>query len=127
MITLPSFNAARSCAVLISELPATLLRAPSKTFGGSRPYGASCDCAFVEVATVLISISTTSHANLCFCLLVIIDQLLFLRCKQSARLPSFAGFIESRGLAICWLACGTSLFKTLLSSARRRPCERRCR
>src|SRR5262249_36598271 len=38
-IALASSNAARSCAVLISELPATLLRTPSKTFGGSRPYG----------------------------------------------------------------------------------------
>src|SRR5262249_8169155 len=98
MIALPSFNAARSCAVLISELPATLLRTPSKTFGGSRPYGASCNCAFVEAATVLISTSTTSNANLRCCLFVI-DQLLFL----SARLPSFAGFIESRGLGIRWL------------------------
>ena len=104
MIALPSFNAARSCPVLISELPATLLKTPSKTFGGSRSYGASCDCAFVEAATVLISISTTSNANLRFCL-VVIDQLLFLRCKQSARLPSFAGFIEPRGLDICWLEC----------------------
>src|SRR6516225_2600760 len=98
MITLPSFNAARSCAVLISELPATLLRIPSKTFGGSRPYGASCDCTFVDAPTALINISTTSNANL-RCCLAVIDQLLFLRCKQSARLPSFAGFIESRGLA----------------------------
>src|SRR5262249_46868205 len=97
-IARPSFNAARSCAVLISELPATLLRTPSKTFGGSRPYGTSCDCAFVESATALISISTTSNANL-RCCLVVIDQLLFLRCKQSARLSSFAGFIESRGVA----------------------------
>src|SRR6516164_3114056 len=102
MIALASFKAARSCAVLISELPATLLRTPSKTFGGSRPYGASCDCALVEAATALINISTTSNANLPCCL-VVIDQLLFLRCKQSARLPSFAGFIDSRGLGICWL------------------------
>src|SRR5262249_16229785 len=59
----------------------------------------SCDCAFVEAATVLINTSTTSNANLPCCP-VVIDQL---RCKQSARLPSFAGFIESRGLGICWL------------------------
>src|SRR5262249_39603099 len=78
------------------------------------------------VATALINISTTSNANL-RCCLVVIDQLLFLRCKQSVRLPSFAGFIESRGLGICWLGCWSSLFKILLSSARRRPFERRCR
>src|SRR5262249_55401143 len=102
--TLPSFNAARSCAVPISELPATLFRTPSKTFGGSRPSGASCDCAFVEAATALINMSTTSNANRPCCP-VVIDQLLFLRCKQSARLPSIAGFIESRGLGICWLGC----------------------
>src|SRR5262249_60912432 len=84
-IALPSVNAARSSAVLISALPVTLLRTPSKTFGGSRPYGVSCDCAFVEAAAALINTSTTSNANPPCCPFVI-DQLLFLRCKQSARL-----------------------------------------
>src|SRR5438105_1155736 len=103
MIALPSFNAACSWAVLISELLATLLRTPSKTFGGPRPYGASCDCTFVEAATALINISTTSNANLTCCP-VVIDQLLFLRCKQSARLPSFAGY-RVPASAFCWLGC----------------------
>jgi len=61
--------------------------------------------AFGEEALFFeVPISTTSNANL-RCCLAVIDQLLFPRCKQSARLPSFAGFIESRGLGICWLGC----------------------
>ena len=100
-------EAARSCAVLISELPATLLRTPSKTFGGSRPYGASCDCAFVEAATALINISITSNAKLP-CFPVVIDQLL------SSVANSLRGFLHSQdssnpgsnpGSAFCWLGC----------------------
>src|SRR5215470_8533421 len=105
MIALPSFNSARSCAVLISELPATLLRTPSKTFGGWRPYGASCDCAFVEAATALINISTTSNANLPCCL-VVIDQLLFLH-LQTICATSFIRRIQSSPAA--WAFVGSDV------------------
>jgi hypothetical protein len=48
---------------------------PSKTVGGSRPYGASCDCALVKAATALISIIATTNPSLGCCLLI--DQLPF--------------------------------------------------
>jgi hypothetical protein len=42
---------------------------------GSRPYGASCDCALVKAATALISIIATTNPSLGCCLLI--DQLPF--------------------------------------------------
>jgi len=56
MMAVESVNAARSCVVLISELPAALLSTPSKTLGTSCAFGEGCDSALVEAATALINI-----------------------------------------------------------------------
>jgi hypothetical protein len=61
--------------VLISGLPATLPRTPSKTLAASRPYAEGCDCTFVEAAIALINIIPTINA-IPACRPVVIDQLL---------------------------------------------------
>src|SRR5262245_32766764 len=61
MIALDRVNAARSSAVLISGLPATLPRTPSKTLTASRPSADGCDCTFVEAAIALITIIPTAN------------------------------------------------------------------
>jgi hypothetical protein len=57
----PSVNAARSSAVLISGLAATLPRIPSKMLGASRPCAEGCGCTFVEAAIALITMSPTTN------------------------------------------------------------------
>src|SRR5215831_1894711 len=74
-IALPSFNAARNSAVLISGLPATLLRTPSKTFGASRPSADGCDCTFDQAAIAVINIIPRIN-TIPACRPVVIDQLL---------------------------------------------------
>src|SRR5262245_4492039 len=88
MIALDSVNAARSSAVLISGLPATLPRTPSKMLGTSRPYAEGCDCTFVEAAIALITIIPTTN-TMPARRPVVIDQLPFVRCKRPAKFPSF--------------------------------------
>jgi hypothetical protein len=87
MIALDSVNAARSSAVLISGLPATLPRTPSKMLGTSRPYAEGCDCTFVEAAIALITIIPTTN-TIPARRPVVIDQLPFVRSKRSAKFPS---------------------------------------
>jgi hypothetical protein len=64
MIAFELVNAARSCAVLISEVPAALLSTPSKTLGTSGPCGEGCDSTLVEAATALINIIPTTNTIL---------------------------------------------------------------
>ena len=85
MIALELLNAARSCAVLISELPATLLSTPSKTLGTSRACGEGCDSTLVEAATALVDITPTTNTILAS-RRVVIDQLLFVRVAMSSTL-----------------------------------------
>src|SRR5260370_27262987 len=61
MIAVEFVNAARSSAVLISGVPATLPRTPSKTLGASRPYAEGCDGTFVDKAIALINIIPTTN------------------------------------------------------------------
>jgi hypothetical protein len=78
-------------AVLISGLPATLPRIPSKMLGASRPCAEGCGCTFVEAAIALIAMSPTTN-TIPACRPLVIDQSIcpcrddeiVCRCKPSA-------------------------------------------
>src|SRR5262249_23981649 len=62
MIALVFVNAALSCAVLLSELPAALPRTPSKMLGVLRSCAEGCDCTIVEATTAPTNVIPTTSA-----------------------------------------------------------------
>src|SRR5262249_50023201 len=83
MIALVFVNAALSCAVLISELPAALPRTPSKMLGVLRPCAEGCDCTIVEATTAPTNIPPTSASRARRA--IVIDRLPPLRVVGSLR------------------------------------------